>query len=1415
MKKTLCYFVFALTILVNRNAVLAQPTDLFISEYVEGSSFNKALEMYNGTSAAIDLTAGQYILEFYFNGATTSSSLALTGTVLAGATYVVAHTSAVLSFTPQLSSGAVNFNGDDAIVLKKGGVSGTVLDVIGQVGFDPGTQWGSNDTCTLDRTIRRKASICQGDVTISNVFFIAPEWDGFPLNTFTGLGSHTVSCTAPPTSTNAGLSVSPVSLSFTTLANVPSATLAYVVTGNTLTAPVTLSASAFFEISLSSSGPFSTSLSIPSASFSPTFTIYVQYVPTTSGSNTGTVEHTSNTYTATLNLSGTALTLTPVYQIQGSSSASSFTNQVVFTEGIVTGDYQATTELAGFYIQDLAGDNNTATSDGIFVSNSSFTVNAGDYVRLTGTVEEYFGRTQIKSVTSLSVQSTGNTITAVTASLPVTSLNDFEKLEGMKVLFTQSLTVSEVYTLARYGEVLLSSGGRLVQPTGFIDPNDAVASGTISTGSSNVTAVTAQQNLNDLNKITLDDKSSVQNPTIVPYVDPINSTLRCGSSLANLQGIMDYAFSLYRIQPLIAPAFTYAARPSVPALGGANVKVASFNVLNYFNGNGSGGGFPTSRGASTATEFSRQRAKIIEAIKQMSCDVVGLMEMENDGDGSQSAIADLVSGLNTSIGSTTYTYVLDPTTTNGGTGTDAIKVALIYKPAVLTCVGLAKSDNNVIHNRPPLAQTFMLNSNSEKFSVVVNHFKSKSCSGSTGLNTDQNDGQGCYNDTRRQQATALLSYITTIVTQSGDNDIIAIGDFNGYEQEDPIDRLIAGGLTHLLNNTYSYVFNGQSGSLDHAFVSQSLGVQVTGADKWHINADEPIAKDYNQEFNPAYMYTADAYRSSDHDPVMVGLYLEPAFTISVAATTSVGCFGNSTGAATISVTGTTSALTYSWLPNGGNTLTAQNLQAGTYTVSVSDGTTTAITTITITQAPALTGSVSSQTSLTCNGSGNATASISANGGTGAYTYSWSPAGGNTASTTSLQAATYTVTIKDANLCTKIQTLTITQPPAITVSLVGSASVSCNGGNNGSATVTANGGTGAFTYSWSPSGGSNPSGSGLQAGTYSVIVKDFNLCSLTQTLTIAQPLAITINLTGSSSVTCNGGSNGSATVTANGGIGALTYSWTTGSTLGSASSITAGIYTVIVKDANACAVSQTMVITEPAIIIANLAGPTNVTCHGLANGSATLNVTGGTGSYTYSWTPTGGTNGSANQLAPGLYTVFVKDANLCNVTKTLTISQPAMIDVSTNVNGATIQANANNSSYQWTNCDNNYSFLAGNTQQFFTATLTGKYAVIVSKDGCSDTSSCVSIILTGLLKNTEFTALSIYPNPVKDILTVIGGNLSQNALITIYSSTGSLVYSSLAKDGKTSIDLSSYTNGIYFMHLQTDGISTIRKVVKID
>lgn len=598
-----------------------------------------------------------------------------------------------------------------------------------------------------------------------------------------------------------------------------------------------------------------------------------------------------DTANCTLNVVvASGLSYTPTFTIQGSSAQSPLVGQTVTTRGVVT-----KVNNNGYFIQDPTGDGNPASSDGLFVFTSSApTVSLNQLVEVTGQVAEYaVGSgasatarpvTELANITATTVLGTGS-ISPTVITLPEAFDDELERYEGMLVTINTPLTASQNYFQGRYGQVTLSAGGRLVKPTNQHRPGTPAA--------------LSQQIQNNRASILLDDGSSVQNPNPTPFFAADN-TLRAGDTVSSVTGVIDFGLATsssdgltdYKIHPTQPLSFTRAnARPATaPAVGG-NVKVAAFNVLNYFNGNGAGGGFPTSRGADTLIEFNRQRDKIIGAIAAMNADVVGLMEIENDGQGSSSAIQDLVNGLNSVMGASTYAVVPAPAT---GFGSDEIKVALIYKPASLSLVGASLSDTDAIHNRPPVAQGFSLLSNGQKFGVIVNHFKSKGCGDAAGADSDQGDGQGCYNSRRTQQAARLLSFMSDVQVHIGDNDIAVIGDLNAYGVEDPIHTLTQGGLVNQMSAfnalPYSYVFDGEAGNLDHGLTTASLSSQVTGAAFWHINADEPSVIDYNTEFKqpacgtcgPDY-YTASAYRSSDHDPVLLGLNLLATQTLNFPA----------------------------------------------------------------------------------------------------------------------------------------------------------------------------------------------------------------------------------------------------------------------------------------------------------------------------------------------------------------------------------------------------------------------------------------------------------------------------------------------------------------------------------------------------
>ncbi len=386
------------------------------------------------------------------------------------------------------------------------------------------------------------------------------------------------------------------------------------------------------------------------------------------------------------------------------------------------------------------------------------------------------------------------------------------------------------------------------------------------------------------------------------------------------------------------------------------------------------------------------------------------------------------------------------------------------------------------------------------------------------------------------------------------------------------------------------------------------------------------------------------------------------FTVTPAVTAEDKCNGGATGSGNVTVVGGTPAYTYNWAPSGQTTAAKTGLTAGTYTVNVKDATGCSGTAaITITQPTALTASTTT-IPVKCNGGATGGSTVTAGGGTPAYTYSWAPSGGTSATATNLTAGTYTVTVKDANGCSITATAIITQPTALTASTT-TIPVKCNGGATGGSTVTAGGGTPAYTYSWAPSGGTSATATNLTAGTYTITVTDANGCTQTATAVITQPTPLTLSTT-VVNVKCSGGATGSITATAGGGTPAYTYAWApSGGTNAIASNLTAGTYTVTLKDANGCTLTASATITQPTPLTLSTT-VVNVKCNGGATGSATATAGGGTPAYTYAWAPSGGTNALASNLTAGTYTVTLTDANGCTQTATAIITQPTALTLST-------------------------------------------------------------------------------------------------------------------------------------------------------
>ena len=421
-----------------------------------------------------------------------------------------------------------------------------------------------------------------------------------------------------------------------------------------------------------------------------------------------------------------------------------------------------------------------------------------------------------------------------------------------------------------------------------------------------------------LTVILVDDGRTVENVVPVPAFNgesfSADNTVRSGYTVEEVTGILEFRFDEWRIQPTEAINLTVDdnARPTDATVVEGSLRVASVNLLNYFNGDGQGDGFPTARGASTPEEFERQRAKTLSALVQLDADIIGLIELENDYyDGEFSAAQDLVNGLNampdaTSCGANwVYLDVSQPPISLDRLGTDAITNGFLYctstvmiapdtVPAILNdeqlsefgLADLVPTFNGVNTSRFPIAVTFREIATGEDVTVVINHLKAKSGEGEEG-DLDIGDGVAGWNQRRRDAITALDAWLATNPTGTLDPDELLLGDFNAYAMEDPILDLIAAGYVNLQDEfAHSYGFPlalGQSpetqgwGTLDYAFANEALLAQVTGTMIVHINSDEPIYIDYNEEWKPEELldslYSPDAYRASDHDPVLVGLTL--------------------------------------------------------------------------------------------------------------------------------------------------------------------------------------------------------------------------------------------------------------------------------------------------------------------------------------------------------------------------------------------------------------------------------------------------------------------------------------------------------------------------------------------------------------
>ncbi|MDO5494763.1 MAG: ExeM/NucH family extracellular endonuclease [bacterium] len=586
-----------------------------------------------------------------------------------------------------------------------------------------------------------------------------------------------------------------------------------------------------------------------------------------------------------------------ISEIQGTGSVTPYEGQVVTTRGVVTAVYDID-GFAGIYLQEPGEPDLTlGASQGIFVFSRTLAaaVDHGEYLEVTGEAGEYFGLTQITGNPTWTVlDEQVEPVVPLELEYPATDA-EREALEGMLVMPIGTYTVSNNYDTNRFGTVGLAYGTEpLMQPGELFNPVTQPAE---------FAAVEAD---NFARGVVLDDGQSFNYTTgtnhevPLPYVT-VDGDLRVYDQVTFTEPvILDYRYDLWSYQPTYelrdgssGPLDLGAnTRTAAPEPVGGDVTLASFNVLNYFANLGvdePGCGFwpdrhgaPTTarncevRGAYDEANFERQESKIVEAINALDADIVGLEEIENSifwGGERDYALSVLVTALNEHAGEDRWGYVDSPATLPSDE--DVIRVAYIYQVDAVSPVGESSIliDHPAFHNaREPLAQAWRAINpetnewDGETFVTIVNHFKSKGSGG------DDGTGQGEANPDRIRQATALTEWAEQ---RYPDMPVFLLGDFNSYSAEDPMQVFYAAGYTNLgteFGTTETYVFGGMVGSLDHILANEEALAMVSGATVWNINAVEALALEYSRyNYNVTNFHAPDAYRSSDHDPMKIGL----------------------------------------------------------------------------------------------------------------------------------------------------------------------------------------------------------------------------------------------------------------------------------------------------------------------------------------------------------------------------------------------------------------------------------------------------------------------------------------------------------------------------------------------------------------
>lgn len=620
--------------------------------------------------------------------------------------------------------------------------------------------------------------------------------------------------------------------------------------------------------------------------------------PTPSGSATPTASETPTGQTS-------------IADIQGTTDTSPMVGKVVTTTGVVTAVYPKG-GFNGLYIQTpgSGGVAKTPTdaSDGIFVhsAKAASAYTAGQCVVVSGEVSEFNGLTEINGTSVTETKGCADVKPVKLAALPRTDAQR-EAYESMLVEPQGTYTISNNYQLNQFGTVGLAFGTEpLYQGTEVARPGEDAKK---------------VEDENRARSINLDDGASWNYQTNdeaknspLPYLSQ-DTPMRTGSHVGFTRPvIMDYRFG-WNFQPTgmvsgaqspHSPITTTNDRPAKAPSFDSDLKLASFNVLNYFTDLGKDedgckaytdrtgtpvtANFCTVRGAYTREAFHDQQAKIVTAINGLDADVVALMEVENSasitylpGQPRDKALAHLVDELNKAAGSQVWGYVASPTVVPPHE--DVIRTAFIYRLDSVRPEGpsLILMDDAYANARQPLAQKFVAKDVRGSFVAVANHFKSK------GSGEDDGTGQGKSNPSRTAQAQALIDWS---VKEFAGEPVFLLGDFNAYGMEDPVMKIKDAGYTEVVEQlapgASTFQYGGRLGSLDHIFANAAAMRMVSGAGVWDINADESIAMQYSRRnYNLTDFHTSGPWAASDHDPALVGITFPGASTPQPSETPSV------------------------------------------------------------------------------------------------------------------------------------------------------------------------------------------------------------------------------------------------------------------------------------------------------------------------------------------------------------------------------------------------------------------------------------------------------------------------------------------------------------------------------------------------